>query len=149
MVYAGLYLGFYGAVWDGKRVRVEPLTPLFDLSTHWWESKARCAIAATFDALMVAVDSIKIHHDSIKSEAKMNLTPPKEYDPDLQKARAHPFLTSYEDNGREIHFMYDMRLRDEKLLFCASIVNQPDSDKFLVKFTPWYSEDAHNCLAFP
>ena len=27
--------GYYGAVWDGKRIRVEPLTPIFDLSTHW------------------------------------------------------------------------------------------------------------------
>lgn len=77
MVYAGLYLGFYGAAWDGKRVRVEPLTPLFDLSTHWRETKARYVIAASLDALMVAVDSIEAHYNSIEAQAKMNPTPPK------------------------------------------------------------------------
>ncbi len=145
-VHAGTYLGFYGAVWDGKRVRVEPLTPLFDLSTHWKETKARWTIAASLDAFMVAANSIEAHYKSIEAEAKVNPTPPEGYNLDLQKARGYPFLTSYEDNGREINFMYNERLHDEKLVFSASIVNQPDSDEFVVKFTPWYSEDAHNCL---
>ncbi|KAF8339438.1 hypothetical protein F5887DRAFT_979972 [Amanita rubescens] len=146
MVDMGPYLGFYGAVWDGKRVRVEPLTPLFDLSTHWRETKARCAIAASFDALMIAVNSIEAHYNSIEAEANVN-SPPERYDRDLQKARGYPFLTSYEDNGQEINFMYNERLHDEKLIFSAAIVNQPDSEEFVVKFTPWYSEDAHNCLS--
>jgi len=146
MVYAGSYLGFYGAVWDGKRARVEPLTPIFDLSTHWKETKARWTIAASLDAFMVAANSIEAHYKSIEAEAKVNPTPPEGYNLDLQKARGYPFLTSYEDNGREINFMYNERLHDEKLVFSASIVNQPDSDEFVVKFTPWYSEDAHNCL---
>ncbi|KAF8349607.1 hypothetical protein F5887DRAFT_1279875 [Amanita rubescens] len=135
MIDMGSYLGFYGAVWDGKRVRVEPLTPLLDLSTHWREAKARCAMAAAFDALPAAVDSIEAHYNSIEAEARVNPTPPQVYDPDLQKARGYPFLTSYGDNGQEINFMYNERLHDEKLVFCAAIVNQPDSDEFLIKFT--------------
>ena len=27
-------MGFYGAAWDGERVRVEPLSPRFDLAIH-------------------------------------------------------------------------------------------------------------------
>lgn len=145
-VYAGPYLGFYGAVWDGKHVRVEPLTPLFDLSTHWREANERFAIAASLDALVLAVNNIEAHYKSIEAEANVNF-PPKRYDRDLQKARGYPFLSSYEDNGQEMSFMYNERLHKEKLVFSAAIVNKPDSDEFVVKFTPWYSEDAHNCLA--
>ena len=47
MNYADSFWGFYGAAWDGRRVRVEPLTPLFNLSTHWKERKARNAIASS------------------------------------------------------------------------------------------------------
>ncbi|KAF8346740.1 hypothetical protein F5887DRAFT_1158236 [Amanita rubescens] len=147
MIDMGSYLGFYGAVWDGKRVRVEPLTHIFDLSTHWKETKARWTIAASLDAFMVAANSIEAHYKSIEAEAKVNPTPPEGYNLDLQKARGYPFLTSYEDNGQEINFMYNERLHDEKLVFSASIVNQPDSSEFVVKFTPWYSEDTHNYLA--
>ena len=43
--------------------------------------------------------------------------------------------------------MYNKRLDDEKLVFSAAIVNQSDSDEFVVKFTQRYSEDAHKCLA--
>ncbi|KAK2460464.1 hypothetical protein APHAL10511_007511 [Amanita phalloides] len=109
MVGMGTYLGFYGALWDGKRIRVEPLTPLFDLSTHWRETKARCAIAASFDALLVAVNSIEAHYNSIEAEANVN-SPPRRYNIDLWKARGYPFLTSYEENGQEINFMYNERL---------------------------------------
>ena len=95
---------------------------------------------------MVATHSIEVHYNSIESEAKVNPTPPEEYNLDFQKARGYLFLTSY-DNGQVINFMYNGWLHDEKLVFSASTVNQPDSEGFIVKFTPWYSEDAHNCLA--
>jgi hypothetical protein len=75
MVEMGTYLGFYSAVWDGKRIRVKPLTPLFDLSTHWIETKDRCMITASFNALMVAINSIEAHYNSIKAKANMNSPP--------------------------------------------------------------------------
>jgi hypothetical protein len=130
-VYAGPYLGFYGALWDGKRVRVEPLTPLFDLTTHWRETKARSAIAASFDALMIAVESIEAHYNSIEAEDNVLNFPPKRHNCDLRKARGYPLLTSYEDNGQEMNFMYNERLHDQKLLFSAPIVNQPNPDDSL------------------
>ncbi|PFH48308.1 hypothetical protein AMATHDRAFT_42357 [Amanita thiersii Skay4041] len=133
MVDMGVYFGFYGAVWDGTRVRVEPLTPLFDLSTHLREINTRFAMAATLDALRVAVDSINAHYNLIEAKAKANPILPKAYDPDLQKARGYPFLTSYKDKDdeQEIHFMHSERLHAEKLIFRAAIVNQPESDPLL------------------
>ncbi|KAI0252373.1 hypothetical protein BJV78DRAFT_350633 [Lactifluus subvellereus] len=142
----GSYLGFYGAAWDGVRVRVEPLTPIFDLSTHWRETKARHAIASSLDALIVAVRNIQAHYDAVEAEAKANPVPSREYDLHLQKARGYPFMTSYNDNGQEITFTYDARLDNAKLIFSATL-NQPNSDQCLVKFTRQYSEAAHNYLA--
>ena len=75
MVYPGSSFGFYGAAWDGERVRTEPLTPNFDLVTHWSESDARHVIASSLDALVVAVDSIQAHYKSIEAEAKAKLAP--------------------------------------------------------------------------
>jgi hypothetical protein len=66
MVYSGSYLGFYGAVWDGERARVEPLTVGFDLATHWRETKAR---ASSFDALALAVQNIEAHYQRIRADA--------------------------------------------------------------------------------
>jgi serine/threonine protein kinase len=146
MAYTGSYLGFYGALWDGNRVRVEPLTPIFDMSIHWREKRARHAIASALDALMAAVASIEAHYKSIQAEAKTNATS-VENNSLLQKTRGFPFMTSYEDDaGQRVAFTYNERLDDEKLIFSA-ILHHPNSGECLVKYTWRYSEAAHNYLA--
>jgi hypothetical protein len=105
----------YGAVWDGMRVRVEPLTPIFDLSTHWRGTKARHAIPSSLDPLMDGVRNIQSHHDEIEAEAKANPLSSEAYDRGLQKARGGPppagyphlLVASYVDDGREITFTYE------------------------------------------
>jgi hypothetical protein len=90
MIYSGSYLAFYGALWNGERVRVEPLTPGFDLTTHWMETKTRDTIASSFDALVLAVENIQAHYDKIEAEAHVNPAP-KPYNPQLQRALTFPF----------------------------------------------------------
>jgi hypothetical protein len=145
MVVSGSYFGFYGAIWDGDRVRVESLTPGFDLATHWKESNTREAIASSLDALVVAVRNIEDHYNQIEVEARDNPTP-KPYHHHLQKARKFPFMTSYEAGGQEIRFAYDQQLDASKLLFSV-FVNGDKPGECLVKFTRQYSEDAHVYLA--
>jgi thiamine kinase-like enzyme len=146
MAYAGSHLGFYGALWDGNRVRVEPLTPIFDLSTHWREKRARHAIASALDALMAAVDNIEAHYKSIQADAKANQFQWRTT-LFLQKARGFPFMTSYEDDGQRVTFTYHERLDDEKLIFSAILHHRPNFEECLVKYTWRYSEAAHNYLA--
>lgn len=59
-------MGFYGSVWDGDRTRVDVLTPLFDLSTHWRDEDGRKAIASSLDALMETVMDIEARYNSIR-----------------------------------------------------------------------------------
>ncbi|TFK50474.1 hypothetical protein OE88DRAFT_1808792 [Heliocybe sulcata] len=141
----GSYMGFYGAAWDGRCVKVEPLTPLFDLSTHWKERKARYAMAASLDALVAAISNITAHYRSIVTDATEN-PQSSEADPRVEKARGYPFLTSYNDGEREITFTYKARVYDTKLFFYATL-DGPDAGDCLVKFTPQYSEGAHSYLA--
>jgi len=140
-------MGFYGAIWDGDRVKVEPLTPLFNLSTHRMEQDDRFAIASSLDALVAAAHNLTTHYQALDTEARANHVP-SDYYSRLQKARGFPFLTSYEHDGRRITLTYDARLDDEKLIFSA-IVGQGDSahDECLVKYTRWYSKETHEHLA--
>ncbi len=57
MIYSGSYFAFYGALWDGDRVRVEPLTPGFDLAR---ESKTRETIASSLDAFVLRLTISKL-----------------------------------------------------------------------------------------
>ncbi len=136
---------FYGAAWDGERVKVGPLAPGLDLATHWKERNARYAIASCFDAFIVATENIQAHYKSIEAAAQANQAH-SEYDPHIQKARGFPFLTSYNDNGQETSFTYDEQLDEHKMIFSAT-VDQPGSGECIVKFTRQYSEAAHNYLA--
>jgi len=145
IVEMGSLLGFYGAAWDGNRVRVEPLTHMYDLWDHGKEMSTTYAIASALDALMAAVDNIEAHYKSIQADAKTNPTS-VENDSLLQKARGFPFMTSYEDGGQRVAFTYNERLDDEKLIFSA-ILRHPNSEECLVKYTWRYSEAAHNYLA--
>ena len=148
MASAASYMGFYGAIWDGDRVKVEPLTPLFDLSVHEMECDDRYTIASSLDALILAVRDLQVHYQALDAEARVNHAPLGYYSR-LQKARGFPFLTSYEHNGRQIGFRYDARLDDEKLIFSAIIDQDDDSDhdQCLVKYTRRYSKEAHEHLA--
>jgi hypothetical protein len=143
MIYSGSYLAFYGALWDGDRVRVEPLTPSFDLTTHWRESKTRDTMASSFDALVLAVENIQAHYDKIEAEAHVNPAP-KPYNRQLQRALNFPFLTSYVDSnsGQKTSFTYVERLDEGKLVFSA-FVNDNQQANCIVKFTQQYLEAAH------
>ena len=140
-------MGFYGAAWDGERVKVEPLAPGLDLATHWRERNDRHAIASCFDALVLATKNIEAQYRSIKADADALANQVySAYDPHIQTARKYPFLTSYDDDGQETSFTYDRQLVEDKLVFSAA-VNQPGSGECIVKFTCQYSEAAHNYLA--
>ena len=143
MIYSGSYLAFYGALWDGDRVRVEPLTG-FDLTTHWMERKTRDTIASSFDALVLAVENIQAHYDKIEAEARVNPAP-KPYNPQVQRALNFPFLTSYVDSAQKTSLTYVERLDKEKLVFSA-FVNDNRQANCIVKFTQRYSEAAHLSL---
>ncbi|KAI0289256.1 hypothetical protein BC826DRAFT_1107124 [Russula brevipes] len=145
IVEMGSLLGFYGAAWDGNRVRVEPLTHMYDLWNHGKEMSTTYAIASALDALMAAVDNIEAHYHSIEAEANEKPVPRKN-DPRPQKARGFPFMTSYEDDGQRVTFTYSARLDVKKLVFSASL-NESDFDERLVKFTGRYSDAAHHYLA--
>jgi hypothetical protein len=139
MMYVGSCLGFYGCVWDGTRIRVDPLTPMFDLTVHSRDSVLRRDIASSLDAFMLSVNSIENFYLSIKAPgARVNSIS----DADQERAKAFPYVTTYEDARNKVAFSYDKRLDDNKLLFLAT-ANQ---FQFLVKFTPKYSEDCHRYL---
>jgi len=80
------HIGFYGAIWDGKRVRVEPLTPLFDLSTHRMERDDRYAIASSLDALTLAACDLQAHYRALDTDARAERAPSGYYS-QLQTAR--------------------------------------------------------------
>ncbi|KAF5345600.1 hypothetical protein D9756_011047 [Leucocoprinus leucothites] len=147
LVDMGMFLGFYGAVWDGTRVRVESLTRPFDLTTHLLERTARLEIASALDAFVDAVKNIRAHYKSITTEAKANPDRSEHYNR-INKARSYPFITSYmdKDNDQAVNFTYTARLHDEKLLF-DSTLKEPNSGECFIKFTQRYSEAAHIYLA--
>jgi serine/threonine protein kinase len=143
MMYVGPSLAFYGCVWNGGRIRVDPLTHTFDLSTHRTYKASRHNIASSLDAFLAAVATIKDHYRAIKTQVHANNMQHKVYNPGLP----YPYVTSYQDeDGRQVTFVYKARLDRTKLVFEAS-ANQPHYGKFVVKFTLQYSKDAHSYLA--
>jgi hypothetical protein len=143
MGYAGPVMGFYGAVWDGDRAKVEPLGPLLDLTTHWMEEGARDAMASYFDAFVLATENIRAHYETI---AEAMTIPPLQLDSRIPNARKYPFLTCFDENGQEKIITYVKRLYENKLVFSAT-VDRPKSGKCIVKFTSKYSKAAHDHLA--
>ncbi|KAG6871545.1 hypothetical protein C0995_003426 [Termitomyces sp. Mi166 len=141
VVNSGSTLGFYGAIWDGQRVRVEPLCRGIDLIANWKELHARYEVAATLDALVEAVRLIKEHYALLK--ATITSAEPC----DLEEIPRYPYLTSYRlDNAREVSLVYTEQL-EGKLVFAAT-PNQLDLGDCIVKFTQHeYSADAHSFLA--
>jgi hypothetical protein len=70
-IYSGPY--FYGALWDGDRVKVESLTAGFVLATHWRERKSREAIVSSLDEFLLAVDNIQAHR-KIEAQHRIHIT---------------------------------------------------------------------------
>jgi serine/threonine protein kinase len=111
------------------------------------ESKSREEMASSFDALVLAVNTIRTHYKKIKVEA--HATPaPKLYNQRLQKSRKFPFMTLYIDGGQETSFTYVERLDEQKLIFSACVNGDQQGGDCIVKFSQQYSEAAHLCLAF-
>lgn len=56
-------LGFYGAVWDGRVIRVEPLMPTFDLSTQPMDMDVKAGnTIACLDTFMEVTANITAHY---------------------------------------------------------------------------------------
>ncbi|KAG6893785.1 hypothetical protein C0992_008643 [Termitomyces sp. T32_za158] len=131
MIDMGIHLNFYGAIWDGISVRVEPLTRGLDLTTPWKEKWGRYEMASVLDAVMEGVKHIQEHYASI-IEQKI--------------CRNYPFLSSYRNDveQKDVGFIYNEQLQEDTLLFSATT----DSDEsIVVKFTTQYSVDAHQHMA--
>ncbi|KNZ82334.1 hypothetical protein J132_00149 [Termitomyces sp. J132] len=142
VVDSGSKLSFYAAIWDGQRVKVEPLCRGIDLTANWNELHARYEVAATLDALMEAVHVIQAHDALLES----TIAPVERSN--LGAIPRYPYLTSYRnENGQEVGLHYTAQLETDKLLFTATS-DQPDLQECIVKFTQHeYSADAHNLLA--
>lgn len=125
-------MGFYGCLWTGERVFVEPLTPLFDLTTHWMDDLGRRAIAAGLHAFLNTVKRIEAHYASL---------------PTLRlQDRTYPYKTDYQDSsGQQISFRYTSQYPG-KLVFRAT-TETADSSLLCVKFARQYSETTHRFLS--
>lgn len=112
---------------------MEPLTPTYDLTTHWTDEIARNAIASSLDAFKNTVGRLEEYYKSLASAPSV--------------VRTFPYPTSYEDErGQQIKFTYQSRI-DEKLVFHASVDGSVENKDLCVKFTKRYSEEAHQFLA--
>ena len=126
----GSSLAFYGCLWTGTQIFVEPLIPSYDLTTHSAEEAGRRAIASSLSAFMNITKRLETHYASV---------------PDLPlRDPSYPYPTSYNDkDGRQINFKYERRV-EEKLIF---MVMTDTDERAVAKFTRRYSADAHTFLA--
>ncbi|KAL5495933.1 hypothetical protein ACEPAI_1397 [Sanghuangporus weigelae] len=130
----GSFLGFYGCLWTGKNIHVEPLTPMHDLTVHWTDEISRNAIASSLDAFKRTIERIEEYYESLLRS------------PAPAVVHAFPYPTSYKDEtGQDIDFTYQSRV-EEKLVFVALTVLSPE-ENLCIKFTRRYSEEAHRLLA--
>jgi len=134
MLDVGSFLAFYGCLWTGLRIAVEPLTPWYDLTTHWTDEAGRRAIAASLSAFINTVKRLEDHYLQVQ-----NLPPRK---------GTYPYPTSYteEETGQQINFEYETRVAEEKLVFTAK-ADAEGIGPLIVKFTRRYSAEAHKLLA--
>ncbi|KAK1224751.1 hypothetical protein PQX77_012335 [Marasmius sp. AFHP31] len=137
ILYLGPTFGFYGAIWNGQVVQVEPLTPIFDLTADPLDERARHAFASSLDALIEGVASIEKHYRKIKSSTETNSSL------DYRARRSYPYMDSFEIDGAEAVVAFTSRLYEDKLIFTA----QRCGIDYIVKFTRHYSEEAHQYLA--
>jgi serine/threonine protein kinase len=113
-------------------LHVEPLTPTYDLTTHWRDETARNAIASSLDAFKKTISRLEEYYQALPLAPSVD--------------RTFPYPTSYKDKrGQEIKFTYQSRI-DERLVFRASVDSDVENG-LCVKFTRRYSEEAHQFLA--
>ena len=103
---AGPCLAFYGCLWIGLRIVVGPLTPWYDLTTHWTDEAGRLFIAAGLLASMNAVRRLEAHYLRVPGVT-------------LHKG-TYPYPTSYteDETGQQINFECEARV-PEKPVFTA------------------------------
>ncbi|KAK1217271.1 hypothetical protein PQX77_020063 [Marasmius sp. AFHP31] len=137
----GPTFGFYGAVWNGQLVQVEPLAPIFDLTANPMDERARHAFASSLDAFMEGVSRIQAHYREIKhsTETSSHLNTPTDH----RARRSYPYMASYEIYGRESVVAFKSRLDENRLVFTVA---HGGSD-YIVKFTQRYSKEVHQYLA--
>lgn len=135
MISLGASLGFYAVIWDGSRVRAEPLTPMFDLSTHWRNESARRRLASTIDALLEAVQHIDNHYKDLEQSVPSFSHEARRF--------PYPLSTHSADHGETFSFRYASQSEESTLVFRAYIGTRP----VVVKFTRQYSADVHRFLA--
>lgn len=112
------------------RIRAEPLTPLFEPSTHWRHEGARRRLASVFDALLETVSHIQCHYQGLKlsSHAFSN------------EARRFPYARSLKNADQsQAWFRYRSQSEESTLVFRAHIGTRP----VVVK----YSADVHRFLS--
>jgi hypothetical protein len=120
MIYVESYLGFYGCVWDGMRIRADPLTPMFDLTAHSKDNMLRRDIASSLDAFLLAVNTIENFYLTMNTKACADSISDADQKRSPPRARGYPYVTSYEDAGIQISFFYNTRFDGTKLLFLAT-----------------------------
>jgi serine/threonine protein kinase len=123
-------IGFAGAVTTNKP-QFEVLTPLFDLATNSHDTLALKPIARALGATRAALGSLKEYYTGLRQQKPASSVDPK-----------FPSRTYYTNrDGTKVEFEYQSRLDNEKLLFL--VLNRPEEQILLVKFTQKYSEEAH------
>ena len=130
---AGPCLAFYGYLWTALRIVVEPLTPRYDLTTHWADEAGCLSIVASLSAFMNTVRRLEDHYLRV-----LGLPPRK---------GIYPYPTSYteDETGQQINFEYENRV-SEKLIFTAK-TDAKGIGPLVVKFARRYSAEAHKLLA--
>ncbi|KAG6839570.1 hypothetical protein H0H93_005297, partial [Arthromyces matolae] len=100
-------LGFYGAIWNGEHVQVEPLTPIYNLTTHYMDKTGRQAIASSFDALIEAVVHMQSHYTTVREKVILNSYQATFIDSvRLPEARKYPYLRTFLIGGQEVTLNY-------------------------------------------
>jgi hypothetical protein len=68
-MYVESCLGIYGCLWDGSRIRVDPLTPMYDVAAHHRDEALRRAMASSLDAL-ITISKTVIYQSTLKPMPK-------------------------------------------------------------------------------
>ena len=141
-------MGFYGAVWDGRYIRVESLTN-FDLTTHYQYEKGRFQIASSLDAFKETINDIQAHYEWVQDQADHAAdtfqvgAPPTTTDQDLEKS--FPYVTLFHIDGQDVSCTYGFCLKkDTTILF--SVTSDSGND-YIVKYARRYSAETHRLFA--
>ena len=135
-----MYFALYGCLWTGEHLHVEPLTPLYDLATHWTDESGEQAIAASLDAFLKVIPA---HYAQLASIAPIPFPDPSLLDrayrtKQTTKTRMASILT--------FHIVFELP-ENWSLWPNPNKSSDKDLDTLCVKFTRRYSEDAHHFLA--